>query len=42
MELGFDRRDIEPDYVARQSYEYLKPLVDEANRRPAGKSKVHA
>ena len=42
MELGFDRRDIEPDYVARQSYEYLKPLVDEANRRPAGKSKAHA
>lgn len=28
MELGFDRRDIEPDLVARQSYEYLKPLVD--------------
>jgi fructoselysine 3-epimerase len=40
MELGFDRRDIEPDYVARQSYEYLKPLVDEANRKPAPKRKV--
>jgi sugar phosphate isomerase/epimerase len=40
MELGFDRRDIEPDYVARQSYEYLKPLVDEANRKPAPTSKA--
>ena len=33
MELGFDRRDIEPDLVARQSLEYLKPLVDAANKR---------
>jgi fructoselysine 3-epimerase len=40
MELGFDRRDIEPDFVARQSYEYLKPLVDEANRKSASKGKV--
>ena len=32
MELGFDRRDIEPDLVARQSLEYLKPLVDAANK----------
>jgi fructoselysine 3-epimerase len=40
MELGFDRRDIEPDLVARQSYEYLKPLVDEANRKPAPERKV--
>lgn len=32
MELGFDRRDIEPDNVARQAFEYLKPLVDEANK----------
>jgi fructoselysine 3-epimerase len=39
MELGFDRRDIEPDLVARQSYEYLKPLVDAANRRPSSTSK---
>ena len=31
MELGFDRRDIEPDLVARDSLEYLKPLVDAAN-----------
>ena len=31
MELGFDRRDIEPDLVARQALEYLKPLVDQAN-----------
>jgi protein FrlC len=29
MEIGFDRRDIEPDLVARQAYEYLKPLVDQ-------------
>lgn len=28
MEIGFDRRDIEPDLVARQAYEYLKPLID--------------
>jgi sugar phosphate isomerase/epimerase len=35
MELGFDRRDIEPDLVARQALEYLKPLVDQAN---AGKT----
>ena len=33
MELGFDRRDIEPDYVARRAYDYLKPLVDAANAR---------
>ena len=33
MELGFDRRDIEPDYVARRSFDYLKPLVDAANAR---------
>lgn len=39
MELGFDRRDIEPDYVARQAFEYLKPLVDEANKSLLAKSK---
>jgi sugar phosphate isomerase/epimerase len=33
MEIGFDRRDIEPDLVARQAYEYLKPIVDAANAR---------
>jgi protein FrlC len=27
MEIGFNRRDVEPDLVARQAYEYLKPLV---------------
>ncbi|WP_047151296.1 sugar phosphate isomerase/epimerase family protein [Aneurinibacillus tyrosinisolvens] len=32
MELGFDRRDIEPDYVARQAFEYLKPLIEEVER----------
>lgn len=31
MELGFDRRDIEPDLIARELLEYLKPLVDAAN-----------
>jgi protein FrlC len=32
MELGFDRRDIEPDKVARESIQYLKPLVEAAAR----------
>jgi sugar phosphate isomerase/epimerase len=32
MELGFDRRDIEPDKVARESIQYLKPLVEAAER----------
>jgi fructoselysine 3-epimerase len=27
MEIGFNRRDVEPDLVARQAYEYMKPLV---------------
>ena len=27
MEIGFNRRNVEPDFVARQAYEYLKPLV---------------
>jgi protein FrlC len=27
MEIGFNRRDVEPDLVARQAYQYLKPLV---------------
>jgi len=27
MEIGFNRRDVEPDQVARQAYEYVKPLV---------------
>jgi len=27
MEIGFHRRDVEPDKVARQAYEYMKPLV---------------
>jgi fructoselysine 3-epimerase len=27
MEIGFNRRNVEPDLVARQAYEYLKPLV---------------
>jgi len=30
MEIGFHRRDIEPDLVARQAYEYMKPLVEAA------------
>ncbi|MDP9473727.1 MAG: sugar phosphate isomerase/epimerase [Chloroflexota bacterium] len=28
MEIGFNRRDVEADLVARQAYEYMKPLVD--------------
>lgn len=27
MEIGFNRRNVEPDLVARQAYEYMKPLV---------------
>jgi len=33
MECGFHKRGIEPDWVARVSLEYLKPLVDAANTR---------
>ncbi|HEY0790354.1 MAG TPA: sugar phosphate isomerase/epimerase [Chthoniobacterales bacterium] len=29
MEIGFNRRDVEPDLVARQAYDYMKPLVSE-------------
>lgn len=29
MEIGFNRRDVEPDKVARQAYEYMKPLISE-------------
>jgi protein FrlC len=31
MEIGFDRRDIEPDKVARDAFEYLNPLVQAVN-----------
>ncbi|MGH3088088.1 MAG: sugar phosphate isomerase/epimerase family protein, partial [Rubrobacteraceae bacterium] len=27
MEIGFNRRDVEPDQIARQAYEYMKPLM---------------
>lgn len=27
MEIGFNRRDVEPDLVARQALEYVKPLL---------------
>lgn len=27
MEIGFNRRDVEPDHVARQAYEYINPLI---------------
>jgi protein FrlC len=27
MEIGFNRRNVEPDLIARQAYEYMKPLV---------------
>jgi protein FrlC len=29
MEIGFNRRDVEPDLVARQAYDYIKPLISE-------------
>lgn len=28
MEIGFDRRDVEPDLVARQAHDYLRSLLD--------------
>ncbi len=28
MEIGFNRRDVEAYLVARQAYEYMKPLID--------------
>lgn len=34
MECGFHQRGIEPDWVARVSLEYMKPLVDAANSTP--------
>jgi protein FrlC len=27
MEIGFNRRDVEPDKVARDAYQYIKPLI---------------
>ena len=27
MEIGFDRRDVEPDWFAREAFNYLKPLT---------------
>jgi protein FrlC len=30
MEIGFDRRAVEPDRIAREAYLYLKPLVEAA------------
>jgi protein FrlC len=27
MEIGFNRRDVDPDYVARKAYEYIKPML---------------
>ncbi|MBB3919784.1 hypothetical protein GGQ65_007140 [Rhizobium fabae] len=33
MECGFHKRGIEPDWVARVSLDYLKPLVDAANAK---------
>ena len=27
MEIGFNRRDVEPDKVARDAYQYIKPLL---------------
>ena len=33
MEIGFDRRAVEPDRIARDAFTYLKPLVDAAKAR---------
>ncbi len=27
MEIGFNRRDVEPDLVARQAFDHVKPLL---------------
>ena len=27
MEIGFNRRDVEPDKIARDAYNYIKPLI---------------
>jgi protein FrlC len=27
MEIGFNRRDVEPDKIARDAYAYVKPLL---------------
>lgn len=27
MEVGFNRRDVDPDFVAKKAYDYLKPLI---------------
>jgi fructoselysine 3-epimerase len=29
MEIGFDRRAVEPDFIARRAYDYIKPLIAE-------------
>ena len=29
MEIGFDRRSVEPDQVARQAFDYMKPLIEQ-------------
>jgi protein FrlC len=33
MEIGFNRRDVEPDLIARQAYEYIKPLLGRKGTR---------
>lgn len=33
MEIGFDRRSVEADRIAREAYAYVKPLVDAARAR---------
>jgi protein FrlC len=30
LEIGFDRRAVEPDRIAREAFAYLKPLIDAA------------
>ncbi|WP_457935458.1 sugar phosphate isomerase/epimerase family protein [Mesorhizobium sp. 10J20-29] len=38
MEIGFDRRAVEPDRIAREAFFYVKSLVDELPSPAAGKA----
>lgn len=35
MEIGFNRRKVEPDLMARQAFEYMKPLLDAKRKKAA-------
>ncbi|PLR82303.1 sugar phosphate isomerase/epimerase [Bacillus canaveralius] len=40
MEIGFDRRDIEPDLVARQAHDYLRAVIKEVESQNAVLEKI--